>query len=67
MEVLINSVDPLLGRTAIPFVLKYVVPATEKFGADLLELAASELAEVVIVQTSFKMTANSVEANLRNN
>ena len=36
-----------LGRTAIPFLRNYVVPAAKRVGADLLEFAVPEIAEVV--------------------
>ena len=32
----------LLGKTAIPFLRKYVVPAAERVGADLADFAAPE-------------------------
>ena len=32
-----------LGRTAIPFIKKYIVPAAKKFGANLFEIAAPNL------------------------
>ena len=32
-----------LGRTAIPFISKYVVPAAKRIGADLLGYAAPEI------------------------
>ena len=31
-----------IGRTAIPFLRQYVVPAAKRMGADLIEMAASE-------------------------
>ena len=31
-----------LGRTAIPFFKKYIVPAAKRIGADLFEIAAPE-------------------------
>ena len=36
----------VIGRTAIPFLRKYVVPAAKRVGADLLEFAVPEIAEV---------------------
>ena len=36
-----------LGRTAIPFIEKYIVPAAKRIGADLFEIAAPEIGEVV--------------------
>ena len=36
-----------LGRTAIPFIKKYIVPAAKRIRADLFEIAAPEIGEVV--------------------
>ena len=40
----------VIGRTAIPFLRKYVVPAAKRTGADLLEFAAPETGEVISVK-----------------
>ena len=32
-----------LGRIAIPFIKKYLVPAAKRIGADLFEIAAPEI------------------------
>ena len=37
----------VIGRTAIPFLRKYIFPAAKRVGADLLEFAVPEIAEVV--------------------
>ena len=37
----------VIGRTAIPFLRKYIVPAAKRVGADLLEFAVPEIAEAV--------------------
>ena len=50
----------VIGRTAIPFLRKYVVPAAKRVGADLLEIAVPEIAEVVSGRKSFKTAAKSV-------
>ena len=49
-----------IGRTAIPFLRKYIVPASKRVGADLLEFAVPEIAEVVSGRKNFKTTARSV-------
>ena len=36
-----------LGRTAIPFIKKYIVPAAKIIGINLFEIAAPEIEEVV--------------------
>ena len=48
------------GRTAIPFFRKYIVPAAKRVGADLLEFAVPDIAEVVIGRKNFKTAAKSV-------
>ena len=49
-----------IGRTANPFLRKYIVPAAKRVGADLLEFAVPEIAEVVSGRKSFKTAAKSV-------
>ena len=49
-----------IGRTAIPLLRKYVVPAAKCIGADMLEFAATEIGEVISGRKSFKMAATSV-------
>ena len=49
-----------IGRTAIPFLRKYFVPAAKRVGADLLEFALPEVAEVVSGNKNFKTAAASV-------
>ena len=46
-------------RTAIPFLRKYIVPAIKRVGADLLEFAVPEIAEVVGGRKNFKTAAKS--------
>ena len=48
------------GRTAIPFLRKYVVPVAKGVGADLLEFAVPEIAEVVSGRKNIKSAAKSV-------
>ena len=50
----------VIGRTAIPFLRKYIVPAAKRLGADLLEFAVPEIAEVVSGIKNFKTAAKSV-------
>ena len=49
-----------LGRTAIPFTKKYIVPAEKRIGADLFEIAAPEIGEVVSGRKNFKTFAKDV-------
>ena len=50
----------VIGRTAIPFLRKYIVPAAKRVGADFLEFAVPENAEVVSGRKNFKTAAKSV-------
>ena len=49
-----------LGRTAIPFIKKYIVPAAKRIGADLFEIAAPEIGEVVSGRKKLKTFAKDV-------
>ena len=55
-----GALAQVIGRTAIPFLRKYVVPAAKRVGADLLDFAVPEIAEVVSGRKSFKTAAKSV-------
>ena len=50
----------VIGRTAFPFLRKYIVPAAKRVGLDLLEIAVPEIAEVVSGRKIFKTAAKSV-------
>ena len=39
-----GALAQVIGRTAIPFLRKYIVPAAKRIGADMLEFAAPEIA-----------------------
>ena len=55
-----GALAQVIGRTAIPFLRKYIVPAAKRVGADLLEFALPEIAEVVSGRKNFKTAAKSV-------
>ena len=55
-----GALAQVIGRTAIPFLRKYVVPAAKRVGADLLEFAVPEIAELVSGRKNFKAAAKSV-------
>ena len=55
-----GALAQVIGRTAIPFLRKYIVPAAKRVGADLLEFAVPEVAEVVSGRKNFKTAAKSV-------
>ena len=42
-----GALSQTLGRIAIHFIKKYIVPAAKKIGAGLFEIAAPEIGEVV--------------------
>ena len=55
-----GALAQVIGRTEIPFLRKYVVPAAKCIGADMLEFAVPEIAEVVSGRKNFKTAAKSV-------
>ena len=55
-----GALAQVIGRTAIPFLHKNVVPAAKRIGADMLEFAVPEIGEVFSGRKSFKTAAKSV-------
>ena len=55
-----GALAQVIGRTAIPFLRKYIVPAAKRVGADLLEFAVPEVADVVSGKKDFKTAAKNV-------
>ena len=55
-----GALAQVIGRTAIPFLRKNIVPAAKRVGADLLEFAVPEVADVVSGEQIFKTAAKSV-------
>ena len=55
-----GALAQVIGTTAIPFLRKYIVSAGKRVGADLLEFAVPEIAEVVSGRKSFQTAAKSV-------
>ena len=55
-----GALEQVIGRTAIPFFTKYIVPAAKRVCADLLEFAVPEVADVVSGKKSFKTVAKNV-------
>ena len=55
-----GALAQVIGRTAIRFLHKYIVPAAKRVRADLLEFAVPEIAEVVSGRKNFKTAATSV-------
>ena len=62
-----GALAQVIGRTAILFLRKCIVPAAKRVGADLLEFAVPEVAVVVSGKKNFKTAAKSVgRQTLRN-
>ena len=55
-----SALAQVIGRTAIPFLRKYIVPAAERVGADLLEFDVPKNAEVVSGRKNNKTAAKIV-------
>ena len=55
-----GALAQVIGRTAIPFSRKYIVPAAKRVGDDLLEFAVPETAEIVSGRKNIKTAAKSV-------
>ena len=55
-----GALAQVIRRTAVPFLCKYIVPAAKHVGADLLEFAVPEIAEVLSGRKNFKTAAESV-------
>ena len=49
-----------LGRTAIPFIKKYIVSAAKRITANLFDIAAAEIGEVVSGRKKLKIFAKKV-------
>ena len=45
------------GKTAIPFLRRYVVPAAKRVGADFLDIAAPKIEKVLTGKKKFKSVA----------
>ena len=55
-----GALAQVTGRTGILFLRKYIVPAAKRVGADLLEFAVPELADVVTAKKNSKTAVKSV-------
>ena len=55
-----GALAQVIGRTAVPFVKKFIVPAARRVGADLLVFAVPEMAEVFSGKKNLKSAAASV-------
>ena len=55
-----GALAQVIGRTAISSLRKYIVPAAKRVGAELLEFAVPEVADVVSEKKIFKTAAKSV-------
>ena len=57
----LGALAQVIGRTAIPFLREFIVPAAKHVDADLLEFAVPEIAEVVSGRKKFKTAAKNAE------
>ena len=55
-----GALAQVIGRPAFPFLRKYIVLAAKRVGADLLEFAVPEIAEIVSGRKNIKTAAKSV-------
>ena len=55
-----GALAQVIGRTAIPFLRKYIIPAAKRISADMLEFAVREIGEVISGRKLFKSAAKSV-------
>ena len=55
-----GALAQVIGRTAVPFVKNVIVQAARRVGADLLEYAVPEMAEVISGKKNLKLTVTSV-------
>ena len=55
-----GALAQVIGRAAFPLLRKHIVPAAKRVGADLLECAVPEVADVVSGKKKFKTAAKSV-------
>ena len=56
----LGALAKVIGRTAIPFLHKYIVPAAKRVGADWLVFAVPEIAEAHSGRKNLKTAAKSV-------
>ena len=55
-----GALAQVIGRTAIPFLRKNVLPVVKRIGADMLEFAVPKIAKVDSGRENFKTAAKSV-------
>ena len=55
-----GALEQVIGRTALLFLRKNIVPAAKRVGADLLEFAVPEVVDVVCGKKNLKTAAKSV-------
>ena len=60
VEEVLMLLHKLLRELQFPFIKKYIVPAAKRIGADLFEIAAPEIGEVVSGRKKLKTFARDV-------
>ena len=58
-----GALAQVIGRTAIPFLRKYIVPAAKRIGAYMFEFAAPEIGEAFSGRKSFKTAVECGKEN----
>ena len=59
-----GALAQIIGRTAFPFLRKFVIPVAKRMGADMLDFAAPEIGEVISGRKCFKSAARVWESKL---
>ena len=54
-----GALAQVFGRTAIPFLRKYIVPAANRVRADVLDIAVPEVVDVISLKKKFKTSGKS--------
>ena len=55
-----GALAQVIGRAAVPFLKKHVVPAARRIGVDMLGFAVPETADIVSGKQNFKAAAKNV-------
>ena len=59
-----GALSEVFGRTAVPFLRKYIVPAAKRIGADMLNLLHQRLERLFLVENPSSRLQRVWESNL---
>ena len=62
-----GTLAKVIGRTANPFLRKYIVPAAQRVGAVLLDFLRQKLQRLLVVETTSRQLQGVCEDRLREN